>query len=205
MNNTQSLSNPLLSIIGVNLDRKVNLKGLNIINNSVEWIQTLQNQPSKSAVLKNDRKWQEIVELANDLNDPNLETTLMDDCRSAVKNSLEDYSLKLNDLTVPPVSFETGNFFLDFKDDEYDPPYVNLIDIFLYNQIIKVIEEQSKTFDNMDGKVFIRMIFRNLLNSLDSLSQEFFNFLLSSKIGLSDIASNNELVFINDEWVSDNT
>lgn len=205
MNNTQSLSNPLLSIIGVNLDRKVNLKGLNIISNSVEWIQTLQNQPSKSAVLKNDSKWQEIVELANDLNDPNLETTLMDDCRSAVKNSLEDYSLKLNDLTVPPVSFGIGNLFLDFKDDEYDPPYVNLIDIFLYNQIIKVIEEQSKTFDNMDGKVFIRMIFRNLLNSLDSLSLEFFNFLLSSKIGLSDIASNNELVFINDEWVSDNT
>lgn len=205
MNNTQSLSNPLLSIIGVNLDRKVNLKGLNIISNSVEWLQTLQNQPSKSAVLKNDSKWQEIVELANDLNDPNLETTLMDDCRSAVKNSLEHYSLKLNDLTVPPVSFGTGNLFLDFNDDEYDPPYVNLIDIFLYNQIIKVIEEQSKTFDNMDGKVFIRMIFRNLLNSLDSLSQEFFNFLLSSKIGLSDIASNNELVFINDEWVSDNT
>lgn len=148
-------------------------------------------------------KWAEMHEFAHDLNDKNLESTLLDDIQYGLSNNLSLVDAYIRQFKIHEIEPKDELAFYAFDDQEQEPDF-NFYQLFLINEISRAIEEYRNVFSGIDGHSFMIVILNNLKKNIKDLTRQCFYLISNLRCGLVVVAQTHEQEWTGKEWKTDN-
>lgn len=155
--------------------------------------------------VKNCPKWSEMYEFAHDLNDSNLNITLLDEVHGNLVKIFELMDVYIRQFNILEVTSSDELVFFAFEDQEQEPDF-NFYQLFLINEISRMVEEQRNIFSGINGSSFMAVILNNVGHGIKgrNLTQKCFDLIVNLQCGLATVAQEYEQQWSGEEWTVDN-
>lgn len=152
-------------------------------------------------------KWSEMHEFAHDLNDKNLEITLIND----IERNLQDQLNELNSIVRKlddTAQFELNDdlLFFAYKSDQEEVHSACFYRMFILNELTRTIEQNKTVFNGLTLRFILSVLINSMLkNASEQPTKQCFELIANLKCTLADVAKNN-LQYWNknsEEWLSE--
>lgn len=193
----------LAAALGYAPDQFAELK-ITPYNHATDYDNHLATEIAKADV-KNCPKWSEMHEFAHDLNDENLDTSLLDNVDYGLTKTFELMDAYIRQFDIHEITSKDELVFYAFSDQEQEPDF-NFYQLFLINEISRLVEEQRTLFTGINGNSFMVVILNNIRHNIKNkkLTQNIFKLIVGLKCGLATIAQEHVQDWSGDGWVVDN-
>ena len=193
----------LSAVLGYTPDQFAELK-IKPYNRSSDYDNHMAKVIAQSDV-KNCPKWSEMREFVHDLNDINLNTALLDEVHFNLVNTYELMDAYIRQFNILEITSSDELVFYAFDDQEQEPDF-NFYQLFLLNEISRMVEEQRKIFSGINGSSFMAVVLSNVRHGFKrrKLTQQCFDLIVSLQCGLATVAQEHEQAWDGEEWTVDN-
>lgn len=157
----------------------------------------------KASDVKNSTRWSEMHDFATDLNDENLDESLLNYIELGLNNNLSMIDAYIRQFQINEIGPKDELVFFAFNDQEKEPDF-NFYQLFIINEISRAIEEHRNIFSGVNGQSFMVVILNNLKQNIKRLTQEFYKLISNLQCGLVVVAEDHEQYWTGTEWKTDN-
>ena len=177
-----------------------------LFNNSQEVDKQFKSLVQSSDVA-NCQKWSEMHDFAHELNDQNLETTLIDDVELNLHEGLNElHSVVASLNTTAQFDPREELVFFAYTSDQEEEQATNIYHLFILNEVARAIEEYRDSFKGLAVKSVLIMVINRLQQKVkQQLSKQCFELIANLQCTLADVAASNDQYWNEDskEWLND--
>lgn len=161
----------------------------------------------QSSDVANCSKWSEMHNFAHELNDSNLETTLIDDVRLNLREGLTELLSIVKSLSAT-AQFEQNEelVFFGYRSDQEEEQSKTIYHLFILNEVARSLQEYKDSFKGLGMQSVLIMVLNRLQQKVKTqLSNQCFELIANLKCTLADVAESNCQYWDEDsqEWLNE--